>query len=342
MKKILTFIACLFWISSASLEAAAPANSVIILQHQGNATIYHTDSLQASLRDAVDGDTLFLPKGTFGGFTISKKLTIRGTGQETIISGDISVVIPDSATLASTLLEGLDISANVWVTKSVNGLKIKQCKASTVGFIAGKQQDVLIDRSCVEYELLISEGVKSMTIKNSSVPIRVWKETSKEIYLINCDVVVYGGNSIQSYIVPNYGSFGKNYVYRVDCFRGSLINSITNTDGVYPPFLFDHATFINTLCTSESGILSSCYKENCYHSSHRDLLQDPIDGYDYRISNENLLNWGYLGNDGTVVGRYGGQTPYTLTLAVPVVKSSDVKLDMENRVLNVNLELSEK
>ena len=50
----------------------------------------------------------------------------------------------------------------------------------------------------------------------------------------------------------------------------------------------------------------------------------------------------YLGNDGRVVGNMGGVTPYTLHLAVPKVTESQISLDPDTRVLNVNIKVSAK
>ena len=53
-----------------------------------------------------------------------------------------------------------------------------------------------------------------------------------------------------------------------------------------------------------------------------------------------LQSYSYLGTDGTVVGIYGGETPYTLEPTVPKVTDSNLQLDMENKKLNVNLTVS--
>ena len=74
---------------------ALPTSSVL-LQHKGNVVVYPLDSLNAALRDAVDDDTLFLSKGGYPSFTIDKKITVRGAGQETVVAGTITVAIPDS------------------------------------------------------------------------------------------------------------------------------------------------------------------------------------------------------------------------------------------------------
>ena len=60
-------------------------------------------------------------------------------------------------------------------------------------------------------------------------------------------------------------------------------------------------------------------------------------------STSSLQSNGYLGTDGTVVGIYGGATPYDdnmLVPSVPKVTSSDLQLDMEQQKLNVTLTVS--
>ena len=60
------------------------------------------------------------------------------------------------------------------------------------------------------------------------------------------------------------------------------------------------------------------------------------------LSKDVLLANGYLGNDGTIVGIYGGNTPYVdgMLPAAPKVTESSVKLDLENKKLNVSLKVT--
>lgn len=59
-------------------------------------------------------------------------------------------------------------------------------------------------------------------------------------------------------------------------------------------------------------------------------------------SNNELIENGYIGNDGTVIGCFGGMTPYTLTLNVPVVTDAEVKLDAIEKRLDVKLTVGVK
>lgn len=324
MKKSFMLFIGLFAMSMASF---ALPNSSVLLQHQGNVTVYPLESLNDALDAAVDGDTLFLSKGTYPGFTIRKKITVRGAGvSETTVTGNVAISIPDSVTLTNTLLEGLNIYTsvgnryNIVVTKSVNGLKIKQCRFRGIKF-NGHLRDVLIDRCNIFDTFFIpnnnDDAVKSVTVKNSYVyRLDISDETTKDISFVNCNVYTFSGSS---------------YSY----FRGSFINSILS--GGSDEFTLKSMLLINTLINNYN-LDGTIYTEK-YYQEDKELIDLSNNGTCI-YSDEELLEKGYVGNDGTVVGFNGGSTPYTLTLAVPAVTSSDVKLDADQRKLNVNLTLS--
>ena len=70
-----------------------------------------------------------------------------------------------------------------------------------------------------------------------------------------------------------------------------------------------------------------------------------IDCYDVTISDyslENLTDNNYFGTDKTVIGPYGGNTPYTLVPAVPRVTKSELKVDPKKQELNATLTISPK
>ena len=67
------------------------------------------------------------------------------------------------------------------------------------------------------------------------------------------------------------------------------------------------------------------------------------DCYDEKVEDysvENLSAKGYLGNDGKVIGPYGGNTPYTLVPAVPRVTKSKIMVDPKKQELNAILTVS--
>ena len=128
-------------------------------------------------------------------------------------------------------------------------------------------------------------------------------------------------------------------------FSGTIINSIiffsvNNYDSYgYSESQISSTVLLNTLYTPYSTYSTSSVLQNCYNlsSNYGDLLSATCD---CKYDTSYLQSKSYLGTDGTVVGIYGGDTPYTLEPSVPKVTSSDLQLDMEQKKLNVTLTVS--
>lgn len=55
-----------------------------------------------------------------------------------------------------------------------------------------------------------------------------------------------------------------------------------------------------------------------------------------------MLQEGFLGTDGTIVGAYGGATPYTLQADGLSIKESVLRVDPDTRQLNVTLKVEKQ
>lgn len=311
-------------------------NSSILLQHNGSATVYHADDLQEALQNSVDGDTLFLSKGTYPGFTIDKQITVRGEGDNnTIVTGLINIAIPDSVTLKSTVLEGIyiqgyyhgsDDNYSIKVSTPLNNFEIRQCNFETLVFEKDMYGVQIKQCYCSKY-ISIPKNVHSLTAVNSKIakvdfsPITDYytQNSSKDISFINCNILTFRD---------------------FENFRGTLINSITGYGRIGNEVSFQSCSIINTLvCTYRLTIDNKCYQENCWTYGDTTKL---INEYNLNCmyTDEELLAKGYIGNDGSVIGCNGGPTPYSLTLDVPTVTLSEVRVDNDRHVLNVNLTIS--
>lgn len=306
MKRILTLIVCMM---SISMTILAASSAKCLLQHRGGVKTFDASAIDTAIKNAVDGDTIFLTNGQFSGFTVNKKITVRGAGQGTKIMGDINVSISGNPTLTQTVLEGFDATdRNVTLTTAMNGLKIKQCKFKYLT-VNANINDAIIDRCYISDELRQTSYIKGMTVLNSYVRIGYsYNSTDSPINFVNCFVyacyVDYCAGTFINSIVYGYDYGGKNYYYNCN-FVSSLLYNRTYTD-------------------------SSCTLQNCYINDSNVKDENP----------DNLENAGYLGNDGTVVGRYGGLTPYTLDLAVPKVTENTITVDPTAKTLSVSLKVT--
>lgn len=305
-----------------SISANAITINKGLLQHNGEVTLYDGDKLQDAVNAASDGDVLYLTLGSFKPFNVTKKITIIGTGETTIIDGDVNISIPGSAKLTSPVLEALAVSGTVNVGAQVDDMIIRKCKIAD--FTIGAQVDgAVLDRCYITHALTLSSYIKGMTVVNS---------------------IVYG-------LYANSGAtsnttFVNSNLYLSNCnnFSGTIINSIVRHIGNSGKTL-NSTVLLNTLIMtyrySNDNSYSSSYSSDILNIGTSSVRQGCYTiTYISDSSTSSLQSNGYLGTDGTVVGIYGGDTPYTLEPSVPKVTSSDLKLDMEQKKLNVTLTVS--
>lgn len=283
MKKLfLSFVAVLMM----SMTANAITINKALLQHNGEVTLFDGNNIQDAVNAAVDGDTIYLTLGTFKPFTINKKITMRGTGETSIIDGNVTIAIPNQQTLTSPVLEALAVSGTVNVSSAVNDMILRKCKIANMTFGANVDGAV-IDRCYITNTLTLSSYINGMTVVNTKL-IRVEANSgaSNNTTFVNCNIW---------YLSCNY-------------FAGTIINSILHVynNSSYPTI--NSTVLLNTYINNYFSIGSSSVMQNCYRGA-----DVGITSYCECSRDTNYLQTNnYLGTDGTVVGIYGGDTPFTL------------------------------
>lgn len=333
MKKTILLLACMLVVSIA---ASAYNTSAVVLHHNGKMTTYEANQINDALDAAVDGDLIMLSEGTYPAFKITKKITIRGVGEMTIIDGDIDISIPDEPTLTANLLEFMKVVDRVYVKLPIRRMVIKQCNLdynSNSGIIIqAKTTDSYIDR-CKIYYVGISETYKEK-VTVDGVTTTIITPYAQGLTFSNC--VIKDARGVSNYGKTSTGSTFLNcYIKEANYSLGSLINSIA----IQNNWELQCTDIVNTYLKSSSGYTSTmlnydeatCTLTNCY------LGEDILD-----YTTADLASLGYYGNDGTIIGPLGGNTPYTLTPAVPHVTESSMKVDTEKKQLSVTLTVSPK
>ena len=111
MKKILLSVVCLMMIGMQSVKAQI---GIAALHHAGSVSVFKEDKVANAIAAAVEGDTIYLSEGHFlGNFTIDKPIHVIGSGQGTIIDGNITISIDNNPTLTGYLLTGLYINSSL-------------------------------------------------------------------------------------------------------------------------------------------------------------------------------------------------------------------------------------
>ena len=330
-----------------SVAASAITINKALLQHNGEVTLFDGNNIQDAVNAAVDGDTIYLTLGTFKPFTVNKKITVRGTGETSIIDGSVDIDIAGTQNLTSTILEALAVSGSVTLKSNVSNLMLHKCKITGILSLSGNVNEgtikecqigimtfsgsidnFYIDRCYITNTLTLSSTIKGMTVVNTKLyAVQANSGATNNTTFVNCNI---------------YDLYTSN-------FAGTIINSIIqspqnhngNTNSSYSlnstVLLYSVINQYNRYNGTNYGLTigSSSVTQNCYFVSTYNYVSSSCD---CNPSNS------YVGADGTIVGIYGGDTPYTgsLTPSVPKVTSSDLDLDNENKVLNVKLTVSPK
>ena len=332
MKKQLIIMACMLM---ASIAAFAGTNSKILLQHEGGVKVYDSNQMTQALADAVKGDTLFLSEGTFAGFDLTKEVMIRGCGKTTIITGAVKIAVAGNPTFSAPLLDALKIDNSFTVSQPCNKLHIRKCWITGDISFSAKSEDVLIDRcsnnSSNIKKFTISSNIVSMTVMNSEINYLYSNGVTGNVAtFINCNILSrYSEIANQTFINCIFGNGGY--------FSSSSSYSISSS---YSSYKLTNCTLLNCLYNTNSSLPYNSYVGNsilqsCYGVDNgTNLLTD--------LSKDALLANGYLGNDGTIVGIYGGNTPFVSDMlpAAPKVTDQSISLDLENKKLNVSLKVT--
>ena len=198
MKKILLMTVCIIMMS---ITASAISINKALLDHNGTVTLY--DGLQEAINASADGDVIYLTLGTFKGpFTVSKKVTIRGTGETSIIDGDVSISIPGAPKLTSPVLEALAVSGTVSVNSEVNDMILRKCKTASIT-IGANVDGAVLDRCYITNTLTLSSYIKGMTVVNTK---------------LNIVEANSGATQNTSFVNCNFNYLNTNY------FSGTIIN----------------------------------------------------------------------------------------------------------------------
>ena len=317
MKKTIYAIAMMLMTGISAFSQAE--DTKVILQSGAATTIYDGTNISTAISAAKKGDILYLSEGTYDSFTIDKEILVRGVGGNTWIEGDVTIAIPNNATLTQAVLEGVNVSGTINITQPATNLIIRNTKVMDVK-VNGALSNGLIDRCWITGTFNMNNNTDDTTVKNSKVyMISAGSLTYNKCTFLNCNIAA-----------------------RMNVNTAAIFtNCIIGTDSYNSPWglgTMESSVFTNTLFnTSKGAIGSSSSQTNCYFISDnysgacdRNTLESNYDLSDYR------------GTDGTEVGIYGGSTPFTLDPQVAKVTESTFTVDTTNKKLSVKLKVAAK
>ena len=307
MKKILLSVVCLVMVGMQSLKAQV---GIVALHHEGNVTVFGEDKLANAIEAAVEGDTIYLSEGHFlNDVTINKPIHLVGSGQGTIIDGDVKISIDNTPTLTGYMLMGMRINGDIIPDKSLNGLRISQCYFNNYGRdVSGSSSNAITVKDFYIERCYCKDYFRLNELENGNL----YSCKIREVY-------IYGNTSNSTlnhcnvYSSAQQGSGNKFGFFAINCIFNNYNSSDINS--------FQNCLFKTSLTLSSSA-------ENCWKTTDSVLG----DGLNCTMSDQELQAAGYIGTDNTVVG-----ITYTLNLITPRVLEHNIVVDKENKKLNVTL-----
>ena len=319
MKKTIYAIAMMLMTGISAFSQTE--DTKVILQSGAATTIYDGTQISTAIGAAKKGDILYLSEGTYDSFTIDKEILVRGVGENTWIEGDVTISIPNNATLSQAVLEGVNVSGTITITQPATNLIIRNTKVLDVK-VNGALTNGLIDRCWITGTFWMNNNTNNTTVKNSKVKfISAGSLTYNTCTFLNCNIAKRINNNTAAVFT---NCIIGSYIY----MTGGEISGLGTMES---------SVFTNTLFNTNYGAIgSSSTQTNCY-------LVDNYSGVCDESTLESRVDLGeYLGTDGTQVGVYGGTTPFTLDPQVAKVTESTFTVDTTNKKLSVKLKVAAK
>lgn len=307
MKKLLLVLMALL----CQVLAFAQGGQVATLLHGDELkTFYSATAFTDALANAQAGDVITLSAGSFKGGSIKVPVTVRGAGigsldsldnastARTIISGNISINIPENTDGHSLSMEGLLCEEDVRV-QAVNPIFAKMRICGSFKYYGNDYDKAVMDNVTIFH--CIIDGTMNLS---SSATVIAYNS-------------VISGNISWGSIVDLNNSIFKSYTTNTAV---KLNNSIIDlTKSTYKNIY--NVTCYNCLgvgCSKFDGSNNNEDRNNRLFPSESKAFKD---GTFYRLTDEAAA---YLGSDNTQVGIYGTSLPFSVKTSYPQLKKFSV------------------
>lgn len=331
MKKI---ILIMMHLTALCMQGVNAQVATLALHHQGEVAIFGAQQAQDALNMATDGDTLYLSAGVFSSdFTITKKVSIIGTGMRSLIGGNVSIAPPDSTTFTSCVLQNLYIKGTLTIDKPVYGVGISQCRFNHIIFNAaidnsyierckcdGSNPITIYGQSNAAGSFWLSSNIKGLTVIASQISnVNGGCDNAHACNFVNCTIDAIWPNNSRNCCLATY----ENCIIRK--FGTQEYNRLT--------------TYIDCLCGTTA--YTNSVNQGCWTNENISFEWDD-DGMIYVTFNDGSALENYTGTDGTVVGCTGSSTPFTLVSAIPQVLEHTLEVNEQGTELKVTLKVGKE
>ncbi|CAG5082511.1 hypothetical protein [Parvicella tangerina] len=290
------------------------SQKVVTLISGGNHAFYKgSNPYQSAYNDAVDGDTIILPGGTFNAFSIDKGITILGDGyrpdsttanDRTTVNGAFTIY----ENADNVHFEGIYFNNNITVQNNhkADSITLKRCEIDGSITFTGTRSTSCHSPKIIES--IIRGSINLSNTYNALVSNCIIEVSVLHAYdaAIRNNIFLGSGGYLGYPYYDNaaiyYGetSLVANNIFYADAGVGIMDNTSY--------YLIQNNVFVITLGTYTNNTVTSNYQGQ----TQSGLFVNNVSGatYDYSSDFNLQLPGVYLGDDGTQCGIYGGLHPF--------------------------------
>lgn len=337
MKRLISLVAVLACMAVGYAQSALVAT----LNHGEAVSVFYGASALAEAYDtATHGDVITLSSGTFSSVNLAKNITVRGAGMDetgpcTRINGNFYLYgVPDSVDATGHLtLEGLyhdgKISYSQLSTPPIKNAHFVKCRLNEVsGFNSGILQNAVFLQCRIKGKLSLSSSSYAHCI-NSVIynPEVLSSAKDSQFEFTNC-LVIGSPNNWDYSLFTNCILKGSSNSYVPSSCMVSNSLGIGYSNNSYN--IFQNLYPANKYGTIKNSDIATIFKT--FTGTYTDTET-------FELTDEAKAQ--YLGTDGTEVGIYGGNLPFTTESSLPKIKKFNVaSKSTEDGKLKVEIEVS--
>lgn len=352
MKKL--FISLILALISIADIKAQDVQLATLQKGEDTQIFYGSNAFKEAMAAAEHGNTITLSPGTFNATTINKAVTIYGAGYEievdkeklatepakypTRINGDFSIALDsiDGQPAKGLYIEGVYSNNTITVTKRLVEANFVKCRFEY--FRCGYYSDEIwqVTENCSFIQCKVADRFFpghpiSMVISNSIINKLIESAAYSFLMVQNSVIIlmseVVKGGVIKNSIIGDIGyEFDRDHVLAGDCSLHSNVcpyhNIFGNAEALNKPIIKDGNWIDTSLFTTLFG---------------KDGIKEYSDTYSYQLTDEAKKT--YIGTDGTEIGIYGGETPFSPVLTIPRITQKEIAPKTENGKLKVNIKV---
>lgn len=296
---------------TAVTNVFAQSSMLATLSHEGQiSTFYGTTALRDAYNAAVHGDIITLSSGTFLSIDIQKAVTIRGAGmgidasakvEPTVITGDLKLNIPEDVTERLTI-EGIYSNHYIYYDGNLKNATFIKNRFKEFSYSSNGRLTNATFVHCRIADGMNLNNNSSASFINSIIWDLYVSSSSASAECLNCVIKM---SDVHNSSLRNCVLLTSNAYYEVPstCIAYNCV-------GVGSSYFFDNMPNQTNVVKSYAEVFKTLTSTTYSDSENFELTDD--------------AKASFLGIDGTQVGIYGGNMPYSSTPTNPQITKCNV------------------